>query len=343
MTNIAVCGLGNIGKVHLQNLLSLRGCRVAGVFDRNAEERERLAGQHSLRAYRSWDELLADPAVDAVVIATPTGSHRELGCSALAAGKHVFLEKPLAGTLADSTAIVEAAESSDRVVQVGFCERFNAAHLEARRAVVEGRLGCLRAIQSSRVTPYHLGDPTWELGVLDTAVHNLDLILWLIGRLPASVRASGAKVYDDAMPYHTCVSLLTFEDGTLAADHIAWVREEAHPFAHCAQSQLFLQGDRGAFRVDHMTRPAWVMDERRFAGVDTLILGGPEYYGCLKLQFDHFLRVIEGEAAPTATAAEALAAERVALAARESLRSGGDVALDRAADGSGFGIGPGSP
>ena len=76
--------------------------------------------------------------VDAVVIATPTNSHLELCRQALDAGKHVFVEKPLAGTLSESATIVEAAAAKDRVVQAGFCERFNVNYLEARRAVATG-------------------------------------------------------------------------------------------------------------------------------------------------------------------------------------------------------------
>ena len=124
MTNLAICGVGNIGKVHLRNLLSLRGCRIAGILDANRLELERVARQFSVRAFENWTKLLEDSGVDAVVVATPASSHRELCCSALAAGKHVFLEKPLANTLEDSKAIVEAEAHSPRVVQVGFCERF---------------------------------------------------------------------------------------------------------------------------------------------------------------------------------------------------------------------------
>src|SRR6266568_2999792 len=137
MTSLAICGLGNIGKVHLENLRSLRGCRVVGLFDRNRQEVERLAAGLGIRRYTATDEVFADPEWNAVVVATPSGSHREYVVRALDAGKHVFVEKPLAGTLADAEAIVAAKSKSDRVVQVGFCERFNVNYMAARRAVLE--------------------------------------------------------------------------------------------------------------------------------------------------------------------------------------------------------------
>ena len=226
MTQLAICGLGNIGKVHLENLRSLRGCRVVGLFDRNRQNLERLSAGLDIRAYATADEVFADPEVDAVVVATPSGSHREYAVRAMAAGKHLFVEKPLAGTLADAEAIVAAKSRSDRVVQVGFCERFNVNYMEARRAVLEGRLGRIRAIQSSRTAPYAFSDPSWDLGVLDTAVHNFDLILWLMGQRPRSVLARGVQVYPDSGIPHTVTTMLTFPDGAIATDQVTWIKDE---------------------------------------------------------------------------------------------------------------------
>jgi predicted dehydrogenase len=328
MKSIAICGVGNIGRVHARNLLWLRGSRIAGVFDSSPQTLQQVSSQFSVRPYASWQDLLEDPGLDAVVIATPAASHRELCCSALAAGKHVFLEKPMANTLEDSIAIVEAeAKAQAQVVQIGFCERFNVAYLEAKRVVEQGKLGTVRVIQTSRVAPYQYSDPTWELGVYDTAAHNLDLILWMKGSLPRSVLARGTRVYDDRDMRHFCTTVLTFEDGSLAVDTIAWLRKQRHPLSECAESQMLIQGSQGSFHVDQSSRPAWFMDDQHFKASDTVILGGPEYYGCLKLQLDHFLGAIAGEVQPTATAREAFAAEKVVLAAVQSLKSGCEVAL----------------
>lgn len=301
---------------------------MTGVFDTDPRTLEEVTREFPVRPYVSWQSLLEEPGLDAVVIATPAASHRKLCCASLAAGKHVFVEKPLANTLEDSIAIVEGSARAPRqVLQAGFCERFNVAYLEAKRAVDQGRLGAVRAIQSSRVAPYEYSDPAWELGVYDTAAHNIDLILWLKGSLPCSVLARGTQVYEDTNLPHTSTTLLTFADGSLAVDTIAWCRKERHPLSQCSESQMFIQGSLGAFRVDHTSRPAWLMDSQQFRASDTVILGGPEYYGCLKLQMDHFLGAINGEVPPAVTAREAYETERVVLAAVESLRTGREVIL----------------
>ncbi len=327
MTHFAFCGVGNIGKVHVENLLSVRGCRLAGAFDTNRQELESTCARHDLRAYENLEALLADPKVDAVVIATPSDTHAEICCRALERGKHVFVEKPLAGTMADARRILDAATQSDRVVQAGFCERFNVNYLEAKRVARNGELGRIRAIHTSRVAPYAFSNPRWELGVLDTSVHNLDLILWLMERSPVSVLARGVEIYPDSAIPHSATILMTFEDGAMAVEHIAWLQDDAHPLHHCARSRMLIQGDRGVFETDLRERPSSVLTRESFRMIDSVIIGAAEYAGCLKLQFEYFLRSVEEGAPVLAPVTDAVATERVAMAALESLRSGKEVHL----------------
>jgi myo-inositol 2-dehydrogenase/D-chiro-inositol 1-dehydrogenase len=242
----------------------------------------------------------------------------------------VFVEKPLAGTLADARIIAEAADRTDRVVQVGFCERFNVNYLEAKRAASDGSLGRIRAIHTSRVAPYAMSNPAWELGVLDTAVHNLDLIVWLIGQLPASVLARAVRIYPDSAIPHSATILLNFDDGAMAVDHVAWLKDGGYPLNQCARSRMLIHGDEGIFDVDLTDRPASLLNRHGFRKIDSVIIGAPEYAGCLKLQFEYFLRSVEEGARVLAPVAGAVATERVALAALESLRSGREVKLDAA-------------
>lgn len=325
MINIAIAGYGNIGKVHAANLASIRGCRLAGVCDIRAEALSDAPAH--LRRYANLTDMLQDASIDAVVISTPSDSHASISEAALQAGKHIFVEKPLAGTLADAEAIVAASAKAPLVAQAGFCERFNPQYLEAKRAVERGSIGSIRAIQSSRVAPYSLGNTGWDLGILDTAVHNLDLILWLMQQAPVSVRCFGAYVYPDAMKCHSATTLLRFDDGTLATDHIAWLRDERHPLHECARSAMRIIGTSGVFEIDLTARPSSVLTAEAYRQVDTVIIGGPDYYGCLKLQFEAFLRSIEENEPVLAPLRDALLAEKVVIAAAESLRTGLEVRL----------------
>ena len=325
MIHIAIAGLGNIGRVHAANLATMRGCRVAGVFDTNPLA---LAlGPASARRYEDASEMIADATIDAIVIATPADSHRALAEAALQAGKHVFVEKPLATTLEDAAAIVAAARGTTRVAQAGFCERFNPQYMEAKRAVQAGALGRLRSIQTSRVAPFSLGNAGWKLGVLDTAVHNLDLILWLKGSLPARVKSYGTQVYPESDLLHSITTVLEFGDGAIASDHIAWIRDDRHPLHACARSKMMAIGEKGVFEVDLGVRPSSLLTEAAYTQLDTVILGHPDYYSCLRLQLESFLRCIEDGAPVLAPLSDAMAVERVVLAAQQSLETGREVAL----------------
>ena len=325
MTRLALFGLGNIGMVHLNNLRSLRGCTLSGVFDVRTEHCRSVARDHGLTSYPDRNELLADARIDAVVIATPSSSHRELVAAALGSGKHVFVEKPLAGTRKDAESIAQCAKSSNRVVQVGFCERFNPNYLEAKRAVESGALGKIRAIYSSRIAPYGLGDPSWELGVLDTAVHNFDLILWLMRQAAVRVFSRGVQVYSDSAIPHSVVTMLEFGDGAIANDQVVWLKDEHHPLHQCARSRMLVIGTRGTFEINLEMRQSSLLTSDRYQMIDTVLLGASDYYSCLRLQFEGFLRSIEENATVVAPVEDALKAEMVALAAHESLVTGREV------------------
>jgi predicted dehydrogenase len=328
MTRIAVCGVGNIGRVHVANLLNMRGCTVTGIYDLDTTLLNEVCLKHNVSAYPDSESIFNDTEVDAVVIATPSGSHRQLTEKALAAGKHVFVEKPVAGTMEDATAIMDAVQArAGLIVQVGFCERFNPQFIEAKRAVDAGSLGTVRCIQSSRVSPYALGDPSWELGVLDTAIHNFDLALWLLREMPARVFARGVRLYDDSQIAQSVTTLLEFPSGALVTDTVTWIAGEKHPLSHCARARMQIIGSDGSFEVDLSKRSSSLLTSSMYREVDTVILGGDGYYGCLKLQFESFLRSIEEGAPVIATVEDAMRAERVALAAQASLISGRMVEL----------------
>lgn len=328
MVRIAICGVGNIGRVHLASLRTMRGCEIAGLYDTQAAPLRELAAGCGVHAYRSADDVFADSSVDAVVIATPSESHRELTERALHAGKHVFVEKPLAGTLDDAQAIVESAAMHPRqVVQTGFCERFNPQFIEAKRASEKGSLGRLRCIHSSRISPYALGNTAWELGALDTAVHNLDLIMWLLDETPARVFARGVRIYPDSEILHSITIVLEFAKGALVTDTITWLADAAHPLSQCARARMNIIGEAGSFEVDLTSRPSALLTASGFRQIDTVILGGDGYYGCLKLQFEAFLRSIEEGTLVLAPVRDACRAEQVVLAAQQSLKSGKAVEI----------------
>jgi predicted dehydrogenase len=192
---IAVLGAGFMGSAHTANYKALDGrVRVKAIASRSLDRAARLAETVGAEATTDLDAVLRDPEVDAVDVCLPTPAHREATEQALSAGKHVFLEKPIALTLEDADAILRAAEGSGRVFMVGLVLRFWPEYVELRRRVEAGDLGRVTAVATQRLSPpadwaEWLGDPTQSGGIpVDLLVHDFDQMNWLLGP-PVSVFA----------------------------------------------------------------------------------------------------------------------------------------------------------
>ncbi|MEX2046913.1 MAG: Gfo/Idh/MocA family oxidoreductase, partial [Chloroflexota bacterium] len=182
MTNplrVAVIGAGYWGPNLIRNLHDTPGAAPVAVADLSDERLEAVHKRFpAVRITKDHRELLADPAVDAVCIATPVGTHRRLAEEALAAGKHVFVEKPLAGSVDDAEAIVRAAERAGRTLMVGHTFVYNPAVVAVREALERGDLGKVHYVDSQRV---NLGLHQFDINVLwDLGPHDVSITLyWL--------------------------------------------------------------------------------------------------------------------------------------------------------------------
>jgi hypothetical protein len=124
---VAVAGCGMIGGVHVTALKEIPETRAVGAWSRSPERGQQFAAQHQIRGYRTYEELLADPTVDAVIITLPSGYHAEYGIRAAQAGKHVIVEKPIDVTEAKARSLIEACRKADRHLSVVFQNRYSAS------------------------------------------------------------------------------------------------------------------------------------------------------------------------------------------------------------------------
>ena len=145
-----------------------------------------MAEEFGATAFASLGSMF--DAVDAVVVVTTTSAHAEVALAAIAAGKDVFVEKPITSTLADGEALVRAARAAHRILQVGHIERFNGA-IQA----VLPRIGTPLFIEVHRLAPFTIRGADVSV-VMDLMIHDLDLLGVLVGRRPSDVRAKGAAI-----------------------------------------------------------------------------------------------------------------------------------------------------
>jgi predicted dehydrogenase len=196
MVTVAILGGGFMGASHAANYQALGDrVRVKTVASRTAERAARVAAVVGADVTADLDAAIADPEVDAVDICLPTPMHRAYAEQALAAGKAVFLEKPIALTVEDAEAIGAAAARSDAVFMVGMVLRFWPEYVELHRLVAEGRLGRPLAASAFRLSPPAdwndwMADRSQSGGTpVDLMIHDLDQMNWLLGT-PRQVYAS---------------------------------------------------------------------------------------------------------------------------------------------------------
>jgi predicted dehydrogenase len=201
---VAVAGCGMIGGVHVTALKEIPEARAVGAWSRSPERAQQFAAQHQIRGYRSFDELLADPAVDAVIISLPSGYHAEYGIKAAQAGKHVIVEKPIDVTEDKARSLIEACRKAGRRLSVVFQNRYSPSAQKVRKALDAGVLGKLvlgdAYVKWWRSAQYYAGS-AWRGtkavdgggALINQAIHTIDLLQWFMGgakRLSGLVRTS---------------------------------------------------------------------------------------------------------------------------------------------------------
>ncbi|HEU0335329.1 MAG TPA: Gfo/Idh/MocA family oxidoreductase [Gaiellaceae bacterium] len=216
---VAQAGLGNWGK----NLVRVADelAQLSWLCDEREELRGRFAGRHpGARLTGEFDEVLADPELEAVVIATPVPTHYELARRALEAGKHVFVEKPPATKGAEMEELIALAEERALVLMPGHLLLYHPGVLKLKQLVDSGALGDVLCVYGNR---QNLGvirsneNALWSLGV-----HDLSVILWLIGEEPDEVVAHGRDFLQPGVE-DVVFCYLRFPSGKVAHMHLSWL------------------------------------------------------------------------------------------------------------------------
>lgn len=205
---VGLIGTGDIGQVHARALAELAEVELCIAALIQPEVEQRLAQQYGAQLYPNCEAMWCDPSVDAVVICVPSDLHREYTVQALQAGKHVLCEKPMALTLSDADAMLEASRQSGRFLMIGHVLRFWPEWVATKQALTEGLVGKPLAISSRRMVSVLAGtqgdrgwrhDPHRSGGaVLDMQIHDLDAFCWFYDAFPTTVFTRGIRSPDGA-------------------------------------------------------------------------------------------------------------------------------------------------
>ncbi len=318
---VGVVGLGWFGEKHCEVLSGLPEARLAAVCTRTPERlaqiRERFDVPHACTDYR---EMLANPAIDVVSVVTMWDQHAEPAVAALAAGKHVFLEKPMASTLADCDRILDAARRSRGSLMVGHICRFNPRYVAAKQEIDAGRIGRIVAIYARRNLPAWI-----TAGVLDKigpiigdGVHDTDLMLWYTGAKIVSAYAQTTRVRQLKYP-DIGMTMYRFDSGAIAVNENNWALPERSPMQ--IDERMEIVGTSGSISIQDTTPNLLVVDGEQARFPDTtywpLIHGVRS--GALREEWACFLRcVAEGRQPDVIRPEESRAAVAACLAAEQS-------------------------
>jgi predicted dehydrogenase len=216
----AVVGYGYWGPNLARNVAECPELTLEALCDRDSVQLELFRQRHhDARAVVDLDDVLDDPEIEAVVIATPPKSHYEVARRALDAGKHVLVEKPLAVRLADARELVELATANDLVLMPGHTFIYSPAVNAVRDLIREGVLGELHFVTSSRM---NLGKYNSDGVLCDLAPHDLSILLYWLAQPIVEVAASGSSVFQQGVP-ETAFLTLTFAGGQTANVQISWL------------------------------------------------------------------------------------------------------------------------
>ncbi len=317
---LGVIGAGSLGYHHARIARDLPGLAFRGIFEANVERAGTVSRDLGIRAYPTLDALLDD--VDAVSIVVPTPAHHAVAMQALARGKHLLIEKPITVTLEEADELLALAERQGVLVQIGHVERFNRA-IRAAQPHVDRPL----FIDSDRLAPFSPRGSDVAV-VLDLMIHDIDLVLTLIGGGVRDVTAAGVGVLTPSIDIAN--ARVTFDTGAVATITASRVSKERTRKLRIFQRNGYLSLDLGAgtgelyrLRGDvdlaSLTKQAQPLE----AFVERIPLEAPEGEP-LKLELESFAEALRGRA-PVIVSGRA---GREALAV--ALRIVGDIERTRA-------------
>ncbi len=341
--NAAVIGYGGMGAgFHVKNLLKSDVCTLAGIYDIDPKKREKAAAD-GVKVYNTREELLADPTIDMVTIATPNDVHEEIAIAALEAGKHVISEKPVTLSMESLERMIAAAEKAGKIFSVHQNRRFDIDILAMKKIAESGEIGEVINIESrihgSRGIPSDWrGIKQYGGGMLyDWGIHIIDQVCMILGYDIASVRCNFDHITNDEV-----------DDGFQL-----WIEYKSGQKAYCEvgtynfieMPRFYMRAKGGSAIIPHWDIPAHVVKCKAWHESDVIPVVNAsgltktmaprdsitvDTYDIEKVQSDvhdyyrNFVRAIDGEETQMVTHDQMRCILKVIMSAFESVERGGD-------------------
>ena len=331
--NIAIFGVGRIGKIHLKNLLRFPGVNVVAVADTHYPADEFKKEFKEVFFSSNPEEVLALPTVEAVLICTPTSSHAAMIELALQSGKHIFCEKPVDLSLQRTKALVDMANQSGVKLMLGFNRRFDPDFLQARKSIQAGRIGDIQII---KITSRDPGLPPLDYiknsgGLfMDMAIHDFDMARYMMGKEVKEVYSRGLVLVDKQVgevgDVDTALTTLIFEDDTYA------VIDNSRKAIYGYDQRLEVFGDKGMIQVENNQHNRNIVSDAEGIHQSLPLDFFMDRYAASYLnEIQYFVDAISKNAPIPVSGDDGLKATIIAVAAKKSVLEGRPVAISEIA------------
>ena len=336
---IGLAGVGRFGQLHAAVLAQLPGVQLAAIADPSAERRNQVADRHGVtKRTAAAEELFTDPELDAFVIVTPDEQHGRQGLGAVATGKPVFIEKPLAASSEEARQLQQAAAVSGSLLQTGLILRYELQHALLQEEVAGGSFGELVSMRVKRNC-----SAAWFEGVADrahtvfeTLIHDIDLLLWFSGSQATRVMAMERRFGNHLSP-EGCFALIQFASGCVGIAETSWFVPAQAPanvitemWQGTIDAELAVVGTRRTAQLRLLDGPLQIWGDGRQWCPDGLLWPQRQgrVLGALQEELRDFVTAARsGLPSATASLDQAVDGLRIAEAIVESARSGQSIAL----------------
>ncbi len=322
---VGLIGCGRLGRVYARDLSSrIAETRLAAIADVNPAVAEDAAAEFGTRAVADAGDLFHDPSIDAVVIVSPTHTHKELVIAAAGARKPAFCEKPLALSLADCEQMQTAVERGGAFFQMGFMRRFDPGYVAAKRHLDEGRIGRAVVFKSTSRDPYppslEYANPASSGGMLvDMGIHDFDLARWFMGNVASVSAVGGVLAYPELASVgdiDNAIATLTFVDGRLGV--VDLTRNGVYGYDISTE----LLGTEGTLRIGYLRETPVLTMTKNSVSHDTVPYFMQRFERAYTAQLQNFASNVLQQREPPITIDDGVQALRVALAATDAQRTG---------------------
>jgi len=327
--NVGVIGLGRLGRVYAQDLAQrVPNARLVAVADRQPEVAQSFAAEYGIpKWYASHQDLLAATDVEAVAVITPTSTHKEVVIDAVRAGKAIFCEKPIALSLPDAVRMLDEVKAAGAFLQMGFQRRFDAGYVAAREKIASGVIGDPVVLTSTSRDPFRppleFCDPKLSGGLIaDMGIHDFDVARMYMGDVKTVHAIGGALAYPEMKTIgdiDNAIINLVFESGALGVVPLS----RNAVFGYDIRAEIW--GTKGSIQVGYYRQtPILVMTSGGITH-DAVPHFMQRFESAYLAQIQDFVNNVSAGGQPAVTAADAVAALRISLAATISSNEGRPV------------------